>query len=123
MESSQITKKKNNYAKGASKERRIVEILKKDLECDYAGRIAGSHSEVDVVGVSFRWTYLIQSKSTKSLPKKLVSILIAYKYDIDRLNSLKINPSSSKELWIFTSNARKPIKVNVLDEHTYRKAD
>ena len=112
---------KNNYAKGAAKERKIIHCLIDKHKCTYAARIAGSHSAFDVIGVSDALTYLVQSKSTKSTPKGVVSLLIAYKNDLSKMNLVNSNVRSVKELWIFVDCKRLPIKILLLNDEHYKK--
>lgn len=108
----------SNYSRGASKERHAMSELTK-LGCSYVARIAGSHSEFDVVGVNNRYTYMVQSKSTKSMPVKPLSVITRYRKDIEAISKLHLPPNNLKEVWVYAFR-KGAVKINVFPEELYR---
>lgn len=109
----------SNYAKGAAKERSVISKLI-ETGCSYAARIAGSHSEFDVIGGDNKYVYFVQSKSTKTLPVKPLSIVMKYWKDIDAISKLNLSTNSLREVWVYAYR-KGPIKINVFPVEFYRR--
>lgn len=108
----------SNYSKGAAKERDTISRLTKE-GCNYAARIAGSHSEFDVIGGDSTYTYFVQAKSTINLPVKPLSIIIKYWKDIEAMSKVALAKNSLKELWVYPFR-KGPMKINVFPVEIYR---
>lgn len=109
----------SNYSRGASKERDTIAKLLK-TGCSYAARIAGSHSEFDVIGGDQVYTYFVQAKSTKSLPLKPLSIITKYWKDLEAMSAVKLSKNCLKEMWIYPFR-KGPLKINVFPVEQYER--
>lgn len=109
----------SNYARGAAKERDTIAKLRK-MGCVYAARIAGSHSEFDVIGSDNKFVYFVQAKSTKVLPIKPLSIIMKYWKDIEAISKLELTILSLKEVWVY-GYRKGPLKINVFPVEFYRR--
>lgn len=109
-----------NYNKGAIKERQTMLILKNKHSCTYVARVAGSHSEFDIIGISGDHIHLVQVKSTKNMPVKLLSILTRYKKDLEQIDTLALDENALKELWVFPPR-KDCIKINVFPTEKYKR--
>lgn len=110
----------SNYSRGAAQERKAMQKLIKS-GCSYAMRVAGSHSEFDVVAADKDYTYFVQVKSTKKPPVGIVSLLKAYSKDLDNMVKVELNNSSPKELWVFLYKKHEPVKINVFPVEKYTR--
>lgn len=110
----------SNYQKGAAKERTTINKLI-DMGCSYACRVAGSHSEFDVIGSYEQYTVYVQVKSTLNMPKKILSVLKKYSKDWIAMYNVHLTPTSLKELWIYKSRARVPTKIGIVDVQFYTR--
>lgn len=110
----------SNYQKGAAKERTTINKLIK-MGCSYACRVAGSRSEFDVIGAWNPYTLYVQVKSTQSMPKKILSILRKYEKDWRAMDEVHLAKKSCKELWIYQTHARNPIKIGIVDVQFYSR--
>lgn len=68
--------KNKNYARGRRYEYKAMDLLKKIFNCSVVVRSAGSKGLIDVVGINDDYTYLVQVKSEKELPKKVYEMYI-----------------------------------------------
>ena len=108
-----------NYNRGAAKERDVIKKLLKD-GCSYAARIAGSHSEFDVIGGDSEFIYFVQAKSTKNMPVKPLSLITKYWNDLSAMSNVELAPNALKEMWVYPFR-RGPIKINVFPVEFYRR--